>query len=167
MNLCPIAKPAAAISHFDLDCSAILTPRRDPQAAHVVADVLHRFDAVADEVEHDLLHLDVIGSRRRKAGIEVKLQLDAARCEPVTQEITHFADHRVQIDRVRFAFGLAEQGSNAAGHLRRRVGVSDDFLGDPAGVIEVWRIGVQPSLERAGIGNDRLQRLVEFVRNGH
>src|SRR5215470_10490640 len=27
-----IAKPVAAISHFDLDCSVILTPRRDSQA---------------------------------------------------------------------------------------------------------------------------------------
>jgi len=162
-----IAKPIAAIAHFDLDSSVILMPRHDAQASHVDVDVLHRFDAVADEVQDDLLHLHVIGDCRGKIRIEVEVKLDVGRCQPVTEKITHFADHRIQIDRVRFAFGLAEQRPDAADHLRCRVGVSDDLLGYPAGMTEVGRVGVEPSLECAGVGHDSLEWLVEFVRNGH
>ena len=50
-----------AVAHRDQNLAGLILSRPDHQLARPVRDRLHRFNAVDDEVEDDLLQLDPIG----------------------------------------------------------------------------------------------------------
>src|SRR5262245_22852004 len=101
---------------------------------------------------------------RRQLWIEFEIKLDFARLEFVSKKIAHLCDHRVEVDRVGLTCRLREQGPDAANHLRGRVGISNNLLCDPPGVIEVRRIVVEPTLECTGVGHHCLKWLIELMR---
>ncbi len=63
-----LADSLAAIAHEDFHGLLVAAPRADAQQPLLFGRLVHRFQAVAGEVHHDLFDLDRIGHHRRNVG---------------------------------------------------------------------------------------------------
>ena len=144
-------------------------PRYDRQGSYGVHPSLHRFDRIAEEVEHHLFDLDLdrrpargrSGSRfswsfmslsdslsaiRPHTSLTTALRLTAWRCDPF----------------------LGEERADPADDLCRLVGVPDDRFGASVGAFgDLADRRSASAAHGIGIGNHGLKGLAELVRDRH
>ena len=126
---------------------------------------LHRLDAVAHEIDDELLHLHAIGPDRWQVDLQVRIDAHVSTGRFVAHQAAHFPDDIVEVQLRPGQIGPPEQGADAAHHLGRGVGVANGSLGRETRSFDTGRIGGQPALAGVPIGDQRGQRLAQLMRD--
>ena len=125
----------------------------------------HRVDAIADQIDQNLLHLDTIGGNRRQSRVEIGLDNDALGIDQVHQQPVHLVNNFIEVGHRPGQGRLPEQGPYPANHVRRVHGAPHDPLCGASGHVEIWRFRRQAALADLAVGNDGGQGLIDLVRN--
>ena len=155
--------PAPAVADLGLD--------HIPDPAHAQAENpgvrsgVHRFDAVAHQIDQHLLNLDTIERDERKIAFDVRIDADTTPRRLLGHEIQRFGYDAAERRRAPRLRGLLEQGADAADDIGGGVCVADDALGRDLRALEIRRFGREPTVAGMGIRDDGRQRLVHLVRD--
>ena len=153
----------AAIAYRDQNLAGFLLVRPDHQLAQPVRDRLHRFDAVDDEIEDDLLQLDPVAEDQAQGRGELHPQRHPVADQLVMQQGDHLVDDFIDVERHFLIGGLVDQRADALDHFARPVAVLDDGLHRAARLFQVRRVAVEPALAGRGVGDNGGQRLVHLM----
>ena len=157
------ANPTPQSRHRDQNLACIILARPDHQLARPVRDRLHRFNAVDDEIEDDLLQLDPIAEDRGKGRGEFHSQRHPVAGQFVMQQADHLVDDFIDVERRLLIGSLVDQRADALDHFARPVAVLDDGLHRAARFLQVGRVAVEPAQAGCGVGDDGGQRLVHLM----
>ena len=124
---------------------------------------VHRFDAVAHQVDQHLLNLDTIERHERQIAFDVGIDTDTTPRGLLGHEVQRFGYGATERRRASGLRGLLEHGADAAHDIGGGVGVTDDPLGRDLRALEVRGFRGQPPVAGVGVGDDRGQRLVHLV----
>jgi hypothetical protein len=127
--------------------------------------VSQRLDRVHDQIENDLLQLDTVPPHDWQVASEVRSQRDVTSRQLSAHQRDDVLDDRGEIQRCELDWTLPHQSSNPLDDVVRSLPIVGDVLEHFAKLIRVERAGGDPTQARLRIGDDRGQRLIDFVND--
>ena len=122
--------------------------------------VRHCIACIDDEVEHAVLELPRIRTRRPEVGLELSLDFDVAR-ERAPQQLVHAVDHPVQVDDLGLEHLLTCEPEQAPRQRRTAHCRAQGRLG----LAQKARAFAQRAREQLHVADDDGQQIVEIVRD--
>ena len=127
---------------------------------------LHRFDAIHDQVDDDLLDLNTIRHDRRHSWLQLQPQLDILRGQLTLQQCRHLLDGYVDVQRQHPGIRLFHQATDSLNDISRTISVFDDPFYGPAHVIQIGIVMIKEAQARLPVRDDGGKRLIDLMGNG-
>src|SRR3569833_4731244 len=134
---------SAAITDFDLQSLSNMAQAHFE--GFVVRNTVHRFHAVAHQVDQNLLNLNAIDVDRRKVTVDLNIHPDRSPLCLLCHKLAHVGDEAAGRRRDARLHGLLEHGTDPTDYCRRPIGVANDSLHGSVRTINVRWSGCEPA----------------------
>ena len=158
-----LADSLAAIAHEDFHGLLVAPPRADAQHPLLFGHLVHRLQAVAGEVHHDLFDLDRIGHHRRDVGRQFTDDLGASLLQFQVVDRNRLLDQIVQRNGGNMRAGFLHEVADPAEDFRRAVRLLRDAFQGRHQFAVMFRSLEQAANASPGVVLRGVQRLVQFV----
>ena len=123
----------------------------------------HRFDAIHDQVQQNLLQLNSVAQHRSISSGQVGLERDAVAPQLDSGERQHFSYDVVDIEPGQLRTGLLDERPQTANHVACARAVSHDARECVSRLIEIRLLTIQPVQTCRAVRRDAGERLVDLV----
>src|SRR5260370_22222621 len=153
------------ISHRDKRAVGCIACAADQQLSLPFVHCAHCFNGVDDQVQQHLLQLNAIPLHHRQLLRESGLQCDAMPDNLVAGQGGGVEDHLVHVERVVARGYLFNEAADPSDDVARSIAVLDDTPESLPDFTHVGRLRANPTQGGLGRGDDRGDRLIDFVGN--
>ena len=137
----------------------------DQQLPRPFVHCAHCFNGIDDQVGEHLLQLDAIRLHHRQLLPRLDLQRDVMPEQLAPGQGGGVEDRLVDVQRLVPWWHLFDEAANPADDVTRSLAVLDDTAEGLPDLAEVRRLGTKPTQGGIGSGDDRGDRLSDFVGN--
>ena len=150
----------------DLNAAFAVDLRFNPQDARSLGHAAHGIRSVHDQVHDDLLQLDAISQCKRKVRGQRRLNGHRTAPQRGPRQRQDLPDRVIRVERNVVRLAMFEQLANARDHLACTRALLDDAFERLRYLLDIGGSVGQPSERSVSIGDDRRERLVDFMGDG-
>ena len=140
--------PRPGVLDRDRDGPGAGRERADREGGVTTVGLAHRLDAVEDHVEDHLLQLHSVAAHPRQTAGQLQAHRHVAAGHVAPDELGHFADDPVDVERAVLEHALLDQDPHPADHVGGPCLVRDDVLHDLPKLRDVRGVGFEELLAR-------------------
>ena len=155
----------AAIRDHELDVAFAVDLRAQHDLAARFRHLEHRIDAVAHQIEDDLLDLHRVGLHLRRLRRRLQQHAHAVVTRVGLRERQHVFEQAIRLDQLAPHLAILDEGAQAADHLAGTQRLRADLIERGLDLVLARRRLRDQPLTRLRIRRDRGQRLIHFVRD--
>lgn len=156
-----------AASLIDDLCTDLIIATVRPHAEALAGPVRgHGLDAIALQIDEDLLELKAIAPDRRKTWLDLERNENATFGGKIGEHARGLADSRLQKCLGLDGNRLLEKIVRPADHIRGGMGIANYPVDSYLHPVEPWWNGLKPALAGVSVGNGGRQWLIDFMGDG-
>ena len=155
--------PDAGVQHRHVHLAGFVLLRSNEDLTGPVRDWRHSFNTVHQKVDNHLLQLDPIAENRGQCGREFRPQRHPMAEHFTLHQKDSLADDIVDVQRYHLRLAPFGECTNPLDHFARPIGVPDDALHGGSHLVRARRLEGEQSQANLAVGDDRGERLVNFV----